>query len=92
MNLNRATLKSTLAAVIGMLAVVGPMILAKLGTPTNFWGALAVQAAGGFILACTTGRAILWLNKLLPDATRSTDASVSDGGQIRPMPPTGVQS
>jgi hypothetical protein len=73
LNLNRATVKSTLAAVIGLLAVAGPKLLEILGTPTNRWGALAVQCLGGLVLACTTGRAVLILNKFLPDATRFTD-------------------
>jgi hypothetical protein len=87
MNLNRATLKSTLSAVIGILAVVGPKLLEILGTPTNRWAALAVQGAGAIVLACTTGRAVLWLNKLLPDATRASDGpAVRNVSPIVPLP------
>lgn len=73
LNLNRAKLKSTLAAIIGLLAVLGPKLLEIFGTPTNHWAALGVQAFGAIVLACTTGRAVLLLNKFLPDATRATD-------------------
>jgi hypothetical protein len=58
-----------------------------LGTPTNHWASLAVEAFGAIMLACTTGRAVALLNQFLPDTTRSTDATTSSGSQIRPMPP-----
>jgi len=84
--MNRTKARSTIAGIIGLLAVIGPKVLEMLGTPTNHWGALGVQIFGAIVLACTTGQAIAFLNKFLPDGTAPASSS---GSQIRPMPPAG---
>ena len=64
--MNTTKLRSTLAGIIGLLAVVGPRLLNLLGTPTNHWASLAVQAFGAIVLACASGEGMALLNKFMP--------------------------
>ena len=88
--INETKLSSTLAGIIGLLAVIGPRLLNMLGAPTNHWASLGVQIFGAIVLACTTGQAIGFLNKFLPVPPTNTAAVVPLAPmQTDPNPATG---
>lgn len=65
----RASLKHTLAAIVGAVAVVGPQLLNLLGEWKSPKAAMVTSAIGFVVALCLNGKAVALLNVFLPDGS-----------------------
>ena len=74
MQVNATKIRSTLGAIVGLLAMFGPDLLNAFGSPATKWGSIGVRIFAALVLVCTNGKAVWFLNKFqnIPDASVKT--------------------
>jgi len=87
--MKRTTIKSTLLAIIGALAVVGPQLLNLLADMKSPKAALIASAVGFVVALAVNGKAVALINLFLPDQTGALPATVQPNG---PTPVTAAET
>jgi hypothetical protein len=65
--MKRTTIKSTLLAIVGALAVVGPQLLNLLADMKSPRAALIASAVGFVVALAVNGKAVALINLFIPD-------------------------
>jgi len=78
MNINKTKLRSTLSAIIAALVMFGPDILDALSVTdaSPKWVKLFAKGLGALVFLATNGKAVVFLNKILPAEPTRTVAVV----------------
>jgi hypothetical protein len=65
--MTKTSIKHTLAAIIGAIAVVGPQLLNLLGDMHSPKAALVASSLGFVVAMCLNGKAVALLNLFIPE-------------------------
>jgi len=87
--MKRTTLKSTLLAIVGALAVIGPQLLNLLADMKSPKAALIASAIGFIVALAVNGKAVALINVFLPDKQGALPATVQANG---PTPVTAAET
>lgn len=75
--MNTSKLRHTLAAIIGVLAVVGPQLMNLLGEWKSPKAALVTSTVGFLVALAINGKAVALINLVLPEAPQQAAPQVS---------------
>lgn len=76
--MNKARIRSTLLAIVGALAVVGPQLLNLIGTWKSPKAALAASIVGFIVALVLNGKAVALINLLFPAPVEPAPAAKAE--------------
>jgi hypothetical protein len=86
--MKKASLRHTIAAIIGAVSVVGPQLLNVLGTWQSPKAALIASSVGFLVALCVSGKAVALLNIFIPESGTVQGATPASEAETPLLPET----